>query len=389
MLLRSLIISHPLWSLFGLSTGAAYLRSLWSKYLLYPTIEASLPDNPDLLAQNQVLLKYQASYGYNPHSLVSILPEARVWVDPAKRGAVCYLPIGNTWLATDPFVPEEHLLEVTQQFLKAAQAAKCLVGFVPATSRLAKIAPELGLDAMPIGVSPYFDLKTWAPRGDKAKKVRAGINQARRAGLTVEAISGKALSAYEVKELCDSWINTRRSIGFGWLFSLEPLRFSEHKRFFTARNSEGKMMGLLAASPIPARNGWYLEDILRHPDAPAGTSDLLIVDGLKDLALLGSSMATLGTIPAAHMEMGLSLSRGRHKLAYNLLHHFGKRMEVVYNFQGLRRFKAKFAPTWWESEYALFPPGFTHVSRITIAALRAIAPTGIWQAIRHSLGNSQ
>src|SRR5205814_5432521 len=110
--------------------------------------------------------------------------------------------------------------------------------------------------------------------------------------------------------LCTAWLKTRRTVKFGWVFTLDPLRFSERKRFFVARKACGEMIGLLAASPIPARNGWYLEDVLRHPDAPNGTSDLLIVEGMAALRRAGSQMATLGTVLAAHLELGEPQQRG-------------------------------------------------------------------------------
>jgi len=341
-----------------------------------------MPVADELADGQQQLSDWQARCGYNPHALVSILPESRAWVDPLGRGVVCYLTKGNTWLAAgDPFAKDADLVAVARGFIEAANNAGKLISFVPATVRFAALASKLGLDAVPFGVAPYFDLQTWGPRGDKAKKVRAGVNQSRRAGVKVEAISGDLLSEAEVKRLCDSWLETRRTIQFGWLFALDPLRFRERKRFFIARNSNNEMIGLLAASPIPMRNGWYLEDILRHPYAPTGTSDLLIVEAMSDLARSGSSIATLGTVTFAGLDLGRHLSRGNHLLLDNVMEGIADHMEAIYNFQGLRRFKTKFAPTWWEPEYALFPPGLTHPMRIGIAAARAIAPAGIFRAI--------
>ena len=56
---------------------------------------------------------------------------------------------------------------------------------MPATHRFARLSRQVGLRAIKVGAAPYFDLATWAPRGDRAKKARAGVNQARRAGVRV------------------------------------------------------------------------------------------------------------------------------------------------------------------------------------------------------------
>src|SRR5262249_7661694 len=133
-----------------------------------------------------------------------------------------------------------------------------------------------------IGSAPYFDLATWAPRGDRAKKARAGVNQARRAGVRVtEVVDVDEQLVRETACLCKSWLTSGRSaMKFEWLFTLDLRRHKERKKYFTARDKDGKLVGFVAASPIPARDGWYLEDVLRSKKAPNGTTDLLVVAAL-------------------------------------------------------------------------------------------------------------
>jgi hypothetical protein len=54
---------------------------------------------------------------------------------------------------------------------------------------------------------------------------------------------------------------------------------------------------------------------------------------------------------------------------------------VFYNFEGLRRFKGKFVPSWWESEYALHQRGVTIPPRVGHALVRAIVPGGLTQLL--------
>ena len=383
MLWRSMLFSYPFWSLFGV-TGAVYLRNRLLARLRPVAVSTEDIDTEELL------LKWQAEFGYNAHGLVSIQPESLAWRDPRGRGGVAYLSIGRTWLAAgDPFARPEDLFTVTAGFLDAARRADRLPVFVPTTARLASLAAKLGLDVVPVGIGPYFDLQNWAPRGDRAKKVRAGVNQARRAGVRVEYANGTEISKAEVDELCRQWLSTRRTVEFRWLFALDPLRFKERKRFFIARDTDNRMIGLLAASPIPLRGGWYLEDVLRYPNAPNGTSDLLIVEAMSALYRSGARLATLGTVPIINLESGHALSRGNHLLLNSVLSGISNNMEGIYNFKGLCRFKMKFVPSWCESEYALFPPGLTHSLRVGTAVARAIAPTGVLQALLRGswLGN--
>lgn len=324
------------------------------------------------------LLRLYRLHGYNAHALVGIVRGIRLWTCPETEGAVGYNKFGKVWLVPgDPLASAENLAQVSSSFLRKAAKEGRVVGFMPATEQFSKLGGELGLRAVKIGSAPYFDLTTWAPRGDRAKKARAGVNHARRAGVQVtEVTEVDEKLVRETACLCKSWLTTRRSaIRFEWLFTVDPFQHREQKRYFTARDSNGKLVGFLAASPIPARNGWYLEDVLRSKNAPNGTTDLLVVEVLDALKRSGSRLATLGTTlmanegpanPNVHVNPLLS------KVAWCVALCFS----IFYNFNGVRRFKSKFAPSWWESEYALMSPNITAPPRVLSAVIQAIIPAG-------------
>jgi phosphatidylglycerol lysyltransferase len=176
--------------------------------------------------------------------------------------------------------------------------------------------------------------------------------------------------------LCKSWLTTRRSaIRFQWLFTVDLFQHKEKKKYFTARDSAGRLVGFLSASPIPARDGWYLEDVLRSKDAPNGTTDLLVVEVLDALKRDGARLATLGTtLMATDGAAGthVHVSRVISKLAWSMASCFS----IFYNFDGVRRFKSKFAPSWWESEYVLMSDNVTAPPRVLGALIHAIVPAG-------------
>ncbi|MFL6228247.1 MAG: phosphatidylglycerol lysyltransferase domain-containing protein [Pyrinomonadaceae bacterium] len=329
------------------------------------------------------LLRLQTLYGYNAHSLVSVAPGARLWSSPEIDGAIIYGEFGRVWLAAgDPLARPEDAAELARQFVAAAKRRRRIAAFIPATERFARLAVAGGMCAVKVGAAPYFDLKTWEPRGDRAKKMRAGINQAGRAGIKVEVVTevGDELRR-ETAALCRTWLRTRRAAsGFSWLLALDPFRHAAHKKFYAARDSGGRLVGLLAASVIPARDGWYLEDVLRLPDAPPGTADLLVVEVLRRLRDEGASLATLGTSPLAPDGADDISTRG-HSPTRRALRLVGARMGTFYNFAGVRRFKAKFAPSFWESEYVLVPRGASIPPRVAYAFVRAVVPGGIVQLL--------
>jgi phosphatidylglycerol lysyltransferase len=324
------------------------------------------------------LLRLQTLYGYSPHSLVSIAPGVSLWSTPDIDGAIIYGEFGRVWLAAaDPLAPLADMAELARRFAALAKRENRVVAFVPAGAEFARMVAPHDFTAVKVGASPYFDLQTWNPRGDSAKKIRAGVNQARRAGVEVEMIAGVVDEALkqETAQLCLHWMGTHRSATtFGWLVALDPFLHCEYKKYFAARVN-GKLVGFLGASPIPARKGWYLEDVLREPDAPPGTATLLVVEALAKLKAEGATLATLGTSPLS--TDGPDDVPTEHRVVSHVLDLASRRLGNFYNFEGLRRFKGKFAPSWWESEYALYQRGVTIPPRVGHAIVRALVPGGL------------
>jgi phosphatidylglycerol lysyltransferase len=327
------------------------------------------------------LLRLQTLYGYNAHSLVSIAPGAMLWSTPEIDGAIIYSEIGRVWLAAgEPLARAENQAELATRFLEQAREHNRVVAFVPATAAFARSSASRDFSAVKVGAAPYFDLKTWNPRGDSAKKMRAEINQARRADVTVESLNQIDDDVkQEAAELCLRWLGNRRTAtSFGWLIALDPFRHADHKKYFLARAHE-KLVGFLSASPIPTRKGWYLEDVLRDPDAPAGTATLLVFEALQALKKDGAELATLGTAPLA--KDGSNEISTEHPVVARALSVASKQFSGLYNFEGLRRFKGKFAPSWWESEYVVAQRGISIPPRVAHAIIRALIPRGLPQLL--------
>ena len=368
---------HDLWWLAagGSATyGARYMKSRIDA-VLTARRRKRLPD------PTGELLRLQTLYGYNPHSLVSIAPGAQLWSTPEIDGAVIYGEFGRVWLAAaDPLASLKEMAALAQEFASFAKRWNRVVAFVPTTSEFAHAVATSGFSAVKVGASPYFDLQHWNPRGDSAKKLRASVNQARRAGVEIESVVEVTDKLRrETADVCINWLASRPSATtFGWLVALDPFLHSDHKQYFSAR-VDGRLVGFLAASPIPARQGWYLEDVIRDPSAPQGVASLLVVEALKKLKEDGAALATLGTAPLA--TEGPNDLPAEHRLVVRTLELAFHRLSGFYNFQGLRRFKGKFVPSWWESEYAVIQRGVTMPPRVAHAIVRALVPGGFTQLL--------
>jgi hypothetical protein len=321
-------------------------------------------------------------YGYEHQSFLSLYGGMETWASQAPEAVVVYRRVGRVAVvAAAPLTARENLAEVTRLFLAYCKARKMDCLMLPVGTEFAEIARSCGMGLLHIGESGYFSLPEWRPAGDRAKKVRAGVNQASKAGVRVETYfpaqsqgrqeNEDAQIRAEIEELCQAWINTREVDALGWLLELNPFHLCETKRYFLARNAAGKLEGMLVCSPIYAQNGWYLEDLIRRPGAERGVSELLAVEALKRLAADGASLATLGTSPLAGTDPHAQFKQTDRalRLIYN---HF----DALYHFKTLHRFKAKFAPSFVDQEYiAVYPPRIR--PRMVFAVIGALEPGGL------------
>jgi phosphatidylglycerol lysyltransferase len=145
-------------------------------------------------------------------------------------------------------------------------------------------------------------------------------------------------------------------------------------------------VGFAVLSPVPARRGWLVEQIIRGGSAPNGTAESLVAAAAKRVAADGSRFFTLGPAPLARRGPQLSARHPRWLravMAWMRAH--GTRF---YNFRGLEHFKAKLAPRRWEPVFAV-----ASEPRIRPATLYAVlwafagrSPLmGLAQAVGHGL----
>lgn len=146
----------------------------------------------------------------------------------------------------------------------------------------------------------------------------------------------------------------------------ETLSSLHDRRVFVAERGGSEVVAFTVLSPVPARNGWLVEQIVRGRNAPNGTAELLIDTAMRSIAASGATYSTLGLSPLSQRAGIASRQQPlwlRFVLEWVRLH--GARF---YNFGGLDAFKAKFNPQSWEPIYAIAEgPKFSPTALYAIA----------------------
>lgn len=141
----------------------------------------------------------------------------------------------------------------------------------------------------------------------------------------------------------------------------EPVRYfyrfqpEAEDRCFVAR-ADGATAGIVTLSRY-APDGWHVDLMLRHPAAPAGTMEQLMLRVIAALAAEGIAALNLGEVPLvspAQPAPTAPRSRRETRAAF-----WGEQMAAVvaplYNVAGLYQFKNKFEPVWEPRYYVGIP----------------------------------
>ena len=284
-------------------------------------------------------------HGWNATSFQILEPGFRYWFC-GDDACVGYVDTGRAWVAAgSPVAAPARFAELSAGFAAAAAAAG---------RRACCFATELRFhDGVPWSSLRVGDQPSWAP-GDWTsvlrdnRSLREQLRRAQAKGVAVRSLGPADLAPGQpVRAQLDlviaRWLASRPIAPMGFLVHVDPFTFADQRHYFVAERG-GRVVGFLCAIPIYARPGWFFEDFLRDPDAPNGTVELLVDAGMRAAAAAAIPYVTLGLVPLSG-EIGPWLRAARR---------WGK---ALYDFDGLRAFKAKLKPRAWDPIFLSYPPG--------------------------------
>lgn len=228
---------------------------------------------------------------------------------------------------------------------------------------------EQSFKVQKIGENAILDLSTFTLSGRKREAMRRGRRKlAERQGATFELSlpPHKPELLERLKPISDAWLadvgGKEKSFSLG-KFDRD---FLNHCPIgITALNGETVAFGTLFTTP---NKSWAGIDLMRYDPEKSitNTMDFLFAELILWCQREGYQKFDLSMAPLA----GLDVSEAEQSLFTRIGHLIYTHGERFYNFQGLRRFKAKFAPE-WEPRYIaapaswLLPAGLAQAARLT------------------------
>ncbi|MCW3095979.1 MAG: Lysylphosphatidylglycerol synthetase, domain of unknown function [Chthonomonadaceae bacterium] len=307
-------------------------------------------------------------YGWNATSYQILNPAMEHWFARDGDAVVGYVLRGRfRVVAGAPVCAEERLAAVVTEFEASAAEANEKVCYFGAADRLRAVLQSLPSHAeLEIGAQPIWNPQQWPALLKKHASLRAQINRARNKGVVVAEWEDAQGARRAALQAClEEWLATRPFPTLRFLTAPVDLGEMRDRRLFVASSGES-VIGFLIATPVPDRNGWLIEQIVRGRSAPNGMAEMLVGAAMEALAADGAEYVTLGLAPLSQRaETETEAQESWLRLLLTWVRAHGRRF---YNFDGLDAFKAKFRPDSWEPLYAI-----ENEKRFSFTALYAIA----------------
>jgi phosphatidylglycerol lysyltransferase len=311
-------------------------------------------------------------YGWNATAYQILNPGIELWFSAAREGVVGFVRHGNARVVGGaPVCDYGDIAAVAAEFAADARASGERVCYFGAGERFDTIlAGTFGWSRVLLGAQPVWDPKRWPVAVNRRGSLRAQFNRARNKGLVIAEWPSHVAENHPALRRClEEWLETRNLPPLH--FMVEPQTLSElrDRRVFVAARDGREVVAFTVLSPVPARGGWLVEQIVRGNAAPNGTAELLLDSAMRAVAADGSRYVTLGLSPLSE-HAPVTLSPVWLRIVLRWVRLYGARF---YNFAGLDSFKSKLNPEAWEPIYAIGQGPSSRLAIFTRSRVHSVA----------------
>ena len=372
---RHLGYSHDLWWTFAFDGNAPrMLRAslsivvLGTAYVLLNMLRPARPEpavaGPEELARARALIEQCDNTVAN----AALTGDKRLLFSEAGTAFVMYQIAGRSWIALgDPVGAREGAEELVWRMREMSDHHGCETVFYQVCADRLALYVDLGLAALKIGEEARVPLENFSLEGAARAELRQAHRRAQRDGVSFEVVPPEGVEALlpALKRISDAWLASK---------STGEKRFSVGA--FSPPYLKQFQLAVVRAAGAPAAfaNLWTTGtkaelsvDLMRFgPEAPRGTMDYLFIELMLWGQRAGFRHFNLGMAPLSGLESH-PLAPAWHRVGNFIFRHG----EHFYNFEGLRRYKAKFDPV-WEPRYLVARGGIA-LPRVLIDVSTLIA----------------
>jgi phosphatidylglycerol lysyltransferase len=302
-----------------------------------------------------------------------LLGDKSVLRSESGKGFIMYGVAGRSWVSMgDPIGPAAEQRELAWTFRELADQYGGWTVFYEVSSHHLSLYIDLGLTLLKIGEEAIVPLADFSLEGSHRRGVRRSYRDSVAAGaqFAMEPVERVPALLPELAAVSDQWLAAKQSREKGFSLGLFDPEYLAWFPIATAR-VDGRLVAFANMWCAPA-GGELSMDLMRYSNAaPDGVMTFLFVEMMLWGKANGYRTFNLGMAPLSGLE-----SRALAPLWTRAAAFLSQHGESIYHFQGLRRFKDKFAPV-WQPRYIATPAGLALPRILTnIASLISGGLTG-------------
>jgi phosphatidylglycerol lysyltransferase len=315
-------------------------------------------------------------YGRSPISYLALEPDKLLFFGENVEGVIAYqIAAGVAVCCGDPICAESDTMMLLSEFMIFCQNNGRSITMINVMDQFLQLYQAAGFGWIKYGEDAMFNLANYNLAGGKVAKVRASINHAVKAGITVTeyrpTVARDNQIEQEIAEISRQWLAGKKSSELSFMLGGTGLDNPMERRYFLAKDTDGKILGFVVFLPYDQNRGYMADVTRRRSDAPQGVLEKIIYDGFMTLKAEGATWGSMGLAPLVNVrEEDHTLIVGR------LFDFIYEHLNNLYGFKSLYHAKKKYAPTDWIPRYMVYyPPTFN--ARIAYSIVKVQNPKGI------------
>ena len=289
-------------------------------------------------------------YARSPLDLLKLWPSKRYVFSASGDCVIAYAVANGTAIALgDPVGPEAEIEPTTRRFVQLCKKERWAVAFYRTLPDFLPTYRRLQLRKLKIGDDAIVELSRFSLEGRTKRDIRSKTRQLEAQGLKVVEYDPPLPSAIiaQLKNVSDEWLmipgRRERTFAVGY-FNFDYLQSTP---LLAAVNVSGKMLAFI--NLIFVDKDELSGDLMRRrPNAPNGIMDYLFFKLLQYAKEREYRKVSLGLAPMTGFQ-----EEEHATVEERVIHALLQKLDFLFSFRGLYRYKAKFA-TSWEPRYLIY-----------------------------------
>lgn len=290
------------------------------------------------------------NHGFDSLDFFKIWDDKQFYFSKSQKSFIAYRTIDSSIIAlSDPVGPKEEIPELINDFSNFCIEHDWQLVFFQTKPNNLELYRSFGFNKLKIGDEAIVDLENFDLVGPKKKDFRNRIRKIEKLGYKIklyeEEISEDLLDKLE--QVSNQWLEEPGRVERGFSLGYFDRDYIEKTLILTVEKDQ-EIVAFLNIIPSFEESMVCVDMMRKSSNAPSGVMDYIFVKSILLMKDLKLKKFSLGLAPMSGFEK--HEQAGLDEMA---IHSLFQKLNFIFNYEGLKTFKEKFADE-WEPRYLIY-----------------------------------